>query len=71
MHPGLLLATFRVVYSCLCPDWLEAVQLPAQIYDAVAGMESLHAAANLSTKGPATGKAERYTQQTVYEDLPV
>lgn len=38
------------------PDWLWILQQPAQICDAVAGMESQHAAAGLIAKGPAWGK---------------
>lgn len=38
------------------PDWLGTLWQTAQICDAVAGMESQHAAASLSAKGPATGK---------------
>lgn len=36
---------------------------PAQISDAVAGMESQHAAASLSAKRPATGKPGHRAQQ--------
>lgn len=51
-HPGLLLATSGMIWHCVCPDWLGNPWQPAQICDAVAGMESQHAAA----KGRATGK---------------
>ncbi len=55
-HPSLLLATSGVICHCVCPDWLGTPWQPAQICDAVAGMESQHAAASLSAKGLATGK---------------